>query len=321
MTTWKSTIIGLWPILRHRINKRGFTLRFTLACISFAVFSAAACGSSDVDSGQNDRELLVVTTLYPLEYFTTRVGGDLVDVVNLVGPGVEAHDFEPLTGDMRLMSKADLVIYNGLGFEPWMDRAISSLDDPEIAVVELGLALAERSEVSDPHFWLDPLLAREQVLAIDETLSTVAPSHATEFRQNAESALADLDALHDEFVAGLDGCGLSTFVTSHAAFGHLAARYALVQVSVSGLTPEAEPSPAKLAQLTQDIKSTGVKYVMSETMSTRGLPETIAAEIDVEVLKLHPLESLTPNQASEGDTYLDIMRENLTSLRTALECP
>jgi zinc transport system substrate-binding protein len=90
---------------------------------------------------------------------------------------------------------------------------------------------------------------------------------------------------------------------------------------VSGLTPEAEPSPAKLAQLTQDIKSTGVKYVMSETMSTRGLPETIAAEIDVEVLKLHPLESLTPNQASEGDTYLDIMRENLTSLRTALECP
>ena len=310
-----------WTILRHGINRPRLALRAVLACLALAAFSAAACASEEEGAGRNDDELLVVTTLYPLEYFAKRVGGDLVDVVNLVGPGVEAHDFEPSTGDMRLMSKADLVIYNGLGFEPWMDRAISSLNDPDLAVVELGLALAERSEASDPHFWLDPLLAREQVSAIGEALSAAAPSHATEFRRNAEAAVADLDVLHDEFMVGLNGCELSTFVTSHAAFGHLAARYSLDQVSVSGLTPEAEPSPAKLAQLTRDIRSTGVKYVMTETMSTRGLPETIAAEIEVEVLTLHPLESLTPNQSSEGETYLDIMRENLTSLRTALECP
>ncbi len=291
-----------------------------ISCLAIATSVSTVCGSSDKAANTSDDRLQVVTTLYPLEYFATRIGGDLVSVVNLVGAGVEAHDFEPSTGDMRTMRNADVVIYNGLGFEPWMDRAISSLDDPEMMVVELGPMLGMRPDAIDPHYWLDPLLAREQVQAISDALSGAAPSLATEFRRNADAAVTDLDALHDEYATGLTDCRLNTFVTAHSAFGHLASRYGLDQVSVSGLSPEAEPSPSKLAELTRDIKSTGVKYVMTETASTRGLPHAIADEIGAEILKLHPLESLTPDEADNGVTYLDIMAENLTALRTALEC-
>ena len=283
-----------------------------------------------VQGEQENERVQLVTTLYPLEFFAERIGGDLVEVTNLVAPGVEAHDFEPSPGHMRLMRGADLIVYNGLGFEPWMDRALAGLSDGSRIIVEAGRDLAGPAASSgaglatdrevDPHVWLDPTKAAKQAEKIRDALIGVRPDSQSVFEANAQIVIEELSNLDGEFKAGVLNCRLDTFVAAHAAFGHLANRYGLVQVPISGLSPESEPSPGALAELTRRVKETGVKYVLAESIGSQRLPETVAAETGAEVLVLHPLAALTPQQADDGDDFMSVMRENLQTLKTVLEC-
>jgi zinc transport system substrate-binding protein len=281
--------------------------------------------------GENDGERVqLVTTLYPLEFFANYIGGDLVEVKNLVAPGVEAHDFEPSTHHMRLMRSADMILFNGAGFEPWMERALNGLNDDPRVVVEAAFGLVDEhkpeqnavdsDEHLDPHVWLDLGNAARQAEKIRDALIQIAPDHQNEIQTNAENLLNELTQLDAEFRDGVKDCRMNTFVTSHSAFGHLADKYGLVQVPISGLSPESEPSPGTLADLIVEIKNTGVDYVLAESTGSKRLSVTVAAEIGAEILPIHPLESLTPEQAANGADFISLMRENLTSLIVALEC-
>ena len=283
--------------------------------------SSATIIGVPVEGGQDNERVQLVTTLYPLEFFARRIGGDLVEVTNLVAPGAEAHDFELSPSHMRLMRGADVIVYNGLGFEPWIDRALEGLDDGSRIIVESALNLSTAAERGvDPHVWLDPTKATKQAEKIRDALISVRPDSHSVFEANAQIVIEDLRKLDGEFKTGILDCRLDTFVTSHAAFGHLADRYGLVQVPISGLSPESEPSPGALAELTRRVKETGVKYVLAESIGSQRLPETVAAETQAEVLVLHPLASLTPQQVDAGDDFMSVMRENLQTLRAALEC-
>ncbi|MCL0028816.1 zinc ABC transporter substrate-binding protein [Dehalococcoidia bacterium] len=294
------------------------------------------------DSSQDEKQqqLQVVTTLYPLEYFARRIGGDLVEVVNLVGAGVSGHDYEPSSDDMRTMQTANLIIVNGAGWEPWIDRAIANLDDRVQTVIDVSQGLltngtpssAEEEEDSshheehdheigmDPHFWLDPLKAKIQVKAVMEALSSSDRMNLDVYKENTQRLLADIDLLHSQYSSNFEECRHNVFVTSHAAFGHLASRYGLIQISLTGMGSHAEPSSAKLAQLTRQISASGVEYILEATFSGRRLSETVAKEIGATILDIHPLESLTPDQVDNGKTYLTLMRSNLESFNTAMEC-
>ena len=307
------------------------------AVVASVALMLLAC-SSGTDAGgassptARPEKVRLVTTLYPLEYFARRIGGNLVDVTNLVAPGVEAHDFEPSPGDMRSMSAADVIVVNGAGFEPWIDRAVANLGGEPKLVIEASRAFslngasatAGATKLSasgvDPHYWLDPLKASAQAEAVRDALMAVAPAHGEVYKNNAARLIEEIELLHDQYSSALQQCRLDTFVTSHAAFGHLASRYGLVQLPLTGTSPEAEPATARLARLTKQIRSAGVRYVLAETTGSRRLSQTVADEIGATLLDIHALESLTPEQASRGDTYLSIMRSNLESLRTALEC-
>lgn len=324
--------------MRHRITKSSTILPLSAVVVILAVFSFS-CSSPQssvtmigvpAQGEQVNERVQLVTTLYPLEYFAERIGGDLVEVTNLVAPGVEAHDFEPAPSDMRVMGAADVIVYNGLGFEPWMDRALAGLSDGSRIVVEAGRDLAGLAASSgagratdgevDPHVWLDPTKAAKQAENIRDALIDADPDSQSVFEANAQIVIEELSRLDDEFKAGVSSCRLDTFVAAHAAFGHLANRYGLVQVPISGLSPESEPSPGALAELTRRVKETGVKYVLAESIGSQRLPETVAAETGAEVLVLHPLAALTPQQADGGDDFMSVMRENLQTLITALEC-
>ena len=301
-----------------------------LACSSGAERAPDAVRASF--SSEQGEQVRVVTALYPLEYFARRIGGDLVDVTNLVGPGAEAHDFEPSPGDIRSMQAADLIVVNGAGFEPWIDRAVANLSGGPKLVIEAsrafslnGASVADGtgklfSVTVDPHFWLDPLKASGQVDAVLAAFLTVDMEHREVYAKNAERLIADIELLHDQYSSALQQCRLDTFVTSHSAFGHLASRYGIVQIPLTGTSPENEPATAELARLTRQVKDVGVRYVLAETVASRRLSQTVADEIGATILDMHPLESLTRGQASRGDTYLSIMRSNLESLSTALEC-
>ncbi len=209
---------------------------------------------------------LVVAGFYPLYEFSRQVAGDRADVVSLVPSGVEPHDWEPSPQDVAQVQKATLIVYNGAGFEPWMDRllkvvpgqgsvVVNTTERVDLIVADLPGHEAHTGDAGDgkrlvdPHVWLDPVLAQAQVEVIRAGLARIDPADASGYADRARAYTDKLTALHAALEDGLGQCARRDVVVSHAAFGYLARRYRLVQVPVMGLAPEAEPSPAALAGL------------------------------------------------------------------------
>lgn len=308
-----------------------------IAAAALASALAAACSSGEraplpaAGTEAYGETVQVVTTLFPLEYFASRIGGARASVVNLIGAGVEAHDFEPTPGDLRAIRGADLLIYNGAGFEPWIERALASLGRDAPASVEAasiegsavpipGDAAQAGQRQLDPHVWLDPQGAAAQVMLIRDALKRAAPASDDLFDANANALLQELDTLDEKFASSLAGCERDHFVTSHSAYSYLARRYGLAQIAIAGISPDAEPRPGTLAQIADRVQGLGVRYVLVEPIASGRLAATLASEIDGEVLPLHPLESLTLEERRAGETYFTIMENNLKNLMTALGC-
>ena len=271
--------------------------------------------------------LRIVTTLYPLEYFAGRIAGDDAEVTNLIAGSVDAHDFEPSPRDIQKLAAADIIIYNGAGFEHWLDRALGSVVT-EATVVETAEGIAEpygerakdNDYALDPHVWLDPIKAMAQVTSVKDAMMARNPTAAGKYDDNTEALLRELEDLHQRYESGLAACRYKHIVTSHDAFGYLAERYGLEPVPLAGLTPEAEPTPRRLALLSDRLRELNISYVMTELGVSGRLAATVAKEIGATILELHPLASLTPAELARGETYFTIMDANLRNLKIALEC-
>ncbi len=288
----------------------------------------AACGGQNKDSVPDGR-VSVVATFYPLFEAAQRVGGqDLVTVRNLVPAGVEPHDFEPTPKDIILLQQADVVVYNDAGLEPWLERVLPDLEKKgtitlvdasrNLQLLETGDEEDPSRRVPDPHFWLDPVMMQGIVVAIRDALVQADPGSRVSYEANAASYSAELGALHQEFVSGLGTASQRSFVTTHAAFGYLARRYNLQMIPISGLSPDAEPSPRELASITQVVRERGIRHIFFETLVSPRLAQTIAQEVGAETLVLNPLEGLTDEEAAAGENYVSVMRQNLANLKKAL---
>ena len=417
-------------------------MRFGIALVALfgVLVLAMACGDSDrtserltgtaipalsanegSESGDESLErLTVITTIYPLGYFAERVGGDRAEVTVLVDPGVEAHGYELTSSELLELGDADVIVKNGLGLEPWMDRAMEAVEvDLSALVVEAAdPALAMEGEVHmhadeeghhddeegehadeegrhddddadeeghhddedadeeghhddedadeeghhddedadeeghhddeddgdhgdehadddehadehghgdeqgglDPHFWLSPTTAARQVERIRDAFITVDAANAATYRQNADKLIADLNELDQGFAEGLGACKHDHFVTSHAAYGYLAAQYGLEQIALAGFSPQVEPSPQRLANVADRVTDLGLGHVLVEPVLSDRLAQTIARETDIELLVIHAIESVTENELAAHDDYFGLMRDNLANLRIALEC-
>ena len=298
----------------------------------------AACGRESPSPGK----LLVVATFYPLYEFARQVTGDRAEVVSLVPPGVEPHDWEPAPQDVTRVQKARLFVYNGAGLEPWTDsllkafvdrsRAVNTTEGLPLVAADLPRHGDEHADEAqggdhkrtaarpDPHVWLDPVLARAQVARIVSALEKADPGNADAYRENARAFHERLGALHAAFEQGLRQCARRDIVVSHAAFGYLARRYGLTVVPVMGLAPESEPSPAQLATIVEFARRRKVRYIFFETLVSPKLAETVAREIGAGTLVLNPIEGVTKEERAAGKGYLALMEENLANLRVGLEC-
>lgn len=266
---------------------------------------------------------LVVASFYPLYEFARQVAGDRAEVVFLVPTGVEPHDWEPSPQDVARLRQAAAFVYNGAGLEPWAETLVKALGDPGPVLVNAtaGVALLPAEGPGpDPHAWLDPVLAQAQVEAIRAGLAKADPDNAERYAGNARAYRERLAALHAAFERGLGWCARREIVVSHAAFAYLARRYGLTMVPVTGLAPEAEPSPAHLAALVRFARRHKVEYIFFETLVSPKLAETLAREVGARTLVLNPIEGLMPEEASAGKDYVALMEQNLENLRTALAC-
>jgi zinc transport system substrate-binding protein len=270
--------------------------------------------------------LSVVTSFYPLYFFATEIGGQFVRVTNLTPPGAEPHDYELTTGDLTTIQKSRLLIINGAGLEPWAAKLVEDLRKSGVTVVSVtdGLETVNTTEggrsVGDPHHWLDPVLAKQEVEKIADALVKADPSHASAYLENTRILSEKLDRLDGEFRAGLTACRQNNIVTSHTAFGYLAKRYGLTQVAISGLSPDAEPSAKKLAEVSDLVRKKGIRYIFFESLVSPRLAETIARETGAGTLAFNPLEGLTRRDIESGTDYFSVQRQNLRNLSVALEC-
>jgi zinc transport system substrate-binding protein len=280
-------------------------MRIILVCL--AAVALAACGGSG-GSAQ------VVASFYPLAYAAQTIGGPGLEVRNLTPSGAEPHDIELTPRDVAAIQKAKLVLYLSHRFQPAVEDAVKSARGVRLDGLQ-GLSLAkgvgDEAGKTDPHVWLDPLLYARIVRRIGAALGRP---------QAAAKLAARVDALDGEYRAGLRNCARRTFVTSHAAFGYLAARYGLHQVAITGLDPESEPSAQRLASLAKLVRRLGTKTVFFERLVSPKLAQTVAREAGATTAVLDPIEGLTPMESAQGATYLSLMRQNLQALRTALRC-
>jgi zinc transport system substrate-binding protein len=285
-----------------------------------AVLAAAGCQQSPALDGKP----LVVASFYPMYEFAREVAGARAQVVSLVPPGAHGHDWEPSPQDVAQVQRARVFVYNGAGFEAWAEKLIKEAATPTTVVVAASAGLtraqAEGEGGVDPHVWLDPVLAKGEVEAIRAGLERSDPAGKADYADNARALGASLGTLHDRFEAGLRDCARREVVVSHAAFGYLTRRYRLAQVAVMGLAPQAEPSPAALAGIVRAARQRKVTAIFVEPLVSPRLAETLAREVGAQLLTLDPIEGITKSQAAEGKGYLDLMGQNLESLRTGLGC-
>lgn len=269
---------------------------------------------------------VVLTSFYPLYYFTTQIAGDRATVRNLAPTGAEPHDWEPKAKDVADIRNAAVFIYNGAGLEHWVDKTLDAAKSSKRVDVAAtaGLALlppppgeAAADFPNDPHVWLDPLLAREVAGKIAAGLIKADPAGKATYEQNLAALVAKLDGLDTEFKDGLRTCDRREIITSHAAFGYLTRRYGLEQIAVEGLAPDAEPTPARIAEVTKTARERKATHIFFETLVSPKVAETVAREIGAQTLVLDPLEGVGDEQKQ---TYFTVMGENLANLRTALGC-
>jgi len=287
-----------------------------LAVLVCALLGAAGCGARTVESDG----LPVTASIFPLADFARRIGGDRVNVQTLIQGGGDAHDFQPAPRDLTRLARARLFVYNGGGFEPWAARVIRQLPSDAVAVdTTAGLVLGGDGG-TDPHVWLDPLLAARQVDAIRRGLIRADPAGRTVYDANAAALAGELAALHEEFAAALGRCRRREFITAHAAFGHLARRYGLTMVPLSGLSSDAEPSPARLAAVVRLARQRGIAVVYTDPLEPSRAAEAVAREAGLPLSILYTLEGLTAEQSRRGDSYLTVMHENLRALIQGLAC-
>lgn len=287
-----------------------------LLAAALAAGGLSACGlATEIPAGR----IRVVAAFYPLQFLAQRIGGDHVAVINLVKAGAEPHDLELTPRQMADLSAAGLVLYLR-GFQPAVDDAVTAEAKHTALDVSAGQSLAaDDAEDSglDPHIWLDPVRFSAIGDAVTERLAAVDPAHAAEYRQRAAGLRADLAALNGDYASGLRTCARRQIVTSHAAFGYLAARYGLQQVSISGLNPDVEPSPKRLDRVSALARAGGVTTIFFETLVSPKVAEALAREVGARSEVLDPIEGV---QDPAREDYVSVMRTNLNRLRAALDC-
>lgn len=321
--------------------------KLTTLLLSLVVI-LAGCGKGsggEIVSGK----LNVVTSFYPIYEFAAAIGGEDVNVINLLPAGVEPHDWTPRSKDIMNTSKAQLFLYNGAGLEGWVPNFLKGMgSDASVKAVEVSQGVdliytdeedghnhgGEESEAHeeneahaeehddhhiDPHTWVSPKSAKVIAENIKNSYVEADPDHAEHYEARYAELSKKLDELDHKFETELSKTQKNEIVVSHQAFGYLCRDYGLTQHAIMGLSPEAEPRAQDIVALSKIVKEKGIKYIFFEELVSDKLAKTLAGEAGVETLVLNPVEGLTSQQEKAGDNYFTLMEKNLQNLILALQ--
>lgn len=326
------------------INRKTYKTRFGLTAAAALLLTAVlltGCGGKSAVS-LADGKVNVITTFYALYDFASRIGGDKANVINLVPAGVEPHEWSPKSGDLKNIGKAQLLVYNGAGFEGWVHDFLDSLktnSGPAVVVASDGIPLLhgfahededehkheqgkethEAESDIDPHVWVSPKSALKMAENIKNGLVQADAANRAYYEANYETLKRQLTDLDAKFAQSLAKASKKEIVVSHQAFGYLARDYGLTQMPIMGLSPDAEPTAQDLKAINDFVKQNNVKYIFFEELVSDRLAKTLASDAGIETMVLNPLEGLTGDEVKAGENYVTVMETNLQNLMKALQ--
>ncbi|MBC2189238.1 metal ABC transporter solute-binding protein, Zn/Mn family [Listeria booriae] len=312
-------------------------LAFLLSSLLVVAVFLAGCGdNSDAQKKDNDK-LTVYTTVYPLQYLASQIGGTYVDAHSVYPAGSDAHSFDPTQKDMMNIADSDLFFYIGLGMEGFVDKAKQSLKNENVKFVvttdNLHLPTMSHEEEDheheededghdhgdiNPHVWLDPNYMITMAATVRDNLSKELPAQKETFNKNYEKVVSQLKTLNTDYKTMADTAKHKDFVTAHAAYGYWEKEYGLKQIPIAGISTSDEPSQKKLTTIVNTIKSEKIPYILLEQNTNSKIADVIQKETDTKTLKLHNLETLTQKDIDAKRDYMSIMKDNLAALKTAL---
>ncbi|MGY3766886.1 metal ABC transporter substrate-binding protein [Vagococcus vulneris] len=307
------------------------------ALILLVVMSACSSNKESRETEKTSDKLKIVTTFYPMYDFTQNIVGDAGDVSMLIKQGVEPHDFEPSAKDMAKIQDADVFIYNSTEMETWVPDVLKGIDTSKVKVIEASKDIklledreshdeeleeherGEHSHVYDPHVWTDPVLAKQEVETITKKLTEINNTHKSLIQKNGAEYAEKLTELEQAYQEAFKDAVNRKFVTQHQAFSYLAHQYDLVQIPISGINPDQEPTPKELKQIEDFVKKEKVSIIYTESSASSKVAATVSAATGAELKVLNPLESLSEKQQKSGDDYLSVMRKNLDMLKLSIK--
>ncbi|GAA0330634.1 metal ABC transporter substrate-binding protein [Bacillus carboniphilus] len=302
-----------------------------------------------VGESSEQEKLIIYTSIFPLEDFTKKIGGEHVTVRQMIPDGGDAHTYEPSLNDMVKFSEADFIFYNGLQLEGFIEPIKDSLSKKDVEIIGIGELVLEKmygeyekeegheeeneelgevEEVNgdphddhsdiDPHIWLNPKNAMEMAKIILSELQKAKPEAADEFRENYEDIADNFETLDTAFKETVDSSLNNRIVVAHAAYGYWEEAYGLEQIAVNGLSTTEEPSQKKLFDITKLIEKEGISYIIFEQNVSSRIAKILQEEAGVEELLLSNLATITDEDRQNGEDYFSIMSRNIETLTKAL---
>jgi zinc/manganese transport system substrate-binding protein len=288
-------------------------LRLIPVIALLAALVIAGCGEDDNAAGVGDRITVVATTTQAAD-LVRNVGGGRTEVVQLLAPNADPHDYEVRPRDVQAIADADVIVRSGGDVDAWLDEAIegAGTDAPVLTLIDGVQRLDD-----DPHWWQDP---RNAILAVGEIRAALAkadPKHASTYDANAKTYTAQLRKL-DRGVAACIAkvpAAQRKLVTTHDALGYYARRYGIdvIGTVIPALTTDAQPSAGDTAQLIRTIEDTGVKAIFAESSVNPKVEEAIARETGAKIGKALWADTLGP-EGSDGATYVRSIESNTAAM-------
>ncbi|HYF82660.1 MAG TPA: metal ABC transporter substrate-binding protein [Clostridia bacterium] len=319
--------------------KKVKTALIVLLLLSMVLSGCAGASEKPIDrSNQNETDkgrMKIYASFYPMYFLASEIAGDKAEVISMVPAGAEPHDWEPSPRMVIELSKADMLIYNGVGMEPWIDKILPNINSGKTKIVDASVGIEllksekhEEEEVQngedhehgiyDPHIWVSPKRAMQQAQTICQAIVEIDPENSEYYRKNMAELDSKLAKLDKDISDASKSFKSNVIVVSHEAFGYFAKDYRLEQIAITGINPQAEISSSKMIELTRVCKEKNVEYIFFEKLTSPKLSETLAGEVGAGTLVLNDAAGLNEEDIKSGKDYITVMYENLENLKKAL---
>lgn len=297
--------------------------------IMFFAFILFVSGCTNEQNHEDNGKLKIVTSFFPPYDLVSKIGGDRIEVVNLTKTG-NAHSFEPSIVDMENISKADLLVINGAGFEGWVNQIIASQGNLKVLNLSENLDLintesldyvsqSEDSGQYDPHTWLSPKNARKMLELVRDKLVELDSKNSDYYNENYTKFNEQFEDLINEYNTQLSKFEGRKFVPPHAAFNYVTLNYDIEQVAIEGMNSVSEPNASRMKEVIDEMVEKGISTVFYEYGQSDKIAQSIASEIDGNVLPITTLETISQEDIDAGNDYISLLRMNLENLIKSFE--